>query len=193
MGIQRQETLIHWNFFLSIEEDLDRLGRFVDFSANDETFSIEIARLFLAASAEVDVVMKQLCKAINPESSASSINAYQAEILNALPNFKEFEVTVPRYGLTLKPWTDWGENHPPFWWQDHNKVKHHRHEHFEKGNLKNCLNSIAALYISVLYLYQQQASDGELLQLPSLFNVADRFFGGTQMGRYGHSFKYNLL
>src|SRR5690554_7657503 len=59
VGIQRQETLIHWNFFLSIEEDLDRLGRFVDFSANEESFSIEIARLFLAASAEVDVVLKQ--------------------------------------------------------------------------------------------------------------------------------------
>lgn len=193
MGIQRQETLIHWNFFLSIEEDLDKLGRFVDFSANDEAFSIEITRLFLSASAEVDVVLKQLCKAINPVSMASSINAYQFEIVNALPNFKEFEVTAPRYGLTLKPWTDWGDSHPPFWWQDHNKVKHHRHEHFEKGNLKNCLNSIAALYVSVLYLYQQQASEGELLQLPKLFNVSDRYFGGTQMGRYGHSFKYNLL
>lgn len=193
MGIQRQETLIHWNFFLSIEEDLDRLGRFVDFSANEESFSIEIARLFLAASAEVDVVLKQLCKAMNPNSEASSINAYQSELLTALPNFKEFEVILPRYGLTLKPWTDWKSTHPPFWWQDHNKVKHHRHEHFEKANLKNCLNSIAALYVCVLYLYQQQASEGELLQLPKLFNVADRFFGGTQMGRYGHSFKYNLL
>ena len=152
-----------------------------------------MVRLLLAASAEVDVVMKQLCKAINPESTASSINAYQAEILNIQPNFKEFEVTVPRYGLTLKPWTDWGDNHPPFWWQDHNKVKHHRHKHFEKGNLKNCLNSIAALYISVLYLYQQQVAEGELLQRPRLFNVADKYFGGTQVGRYGHSFKYNLL
>jgi hypothetical protein len=121
-----------------------------------------------------------------------TINAYQIELLHTLHNFKEFEVILPRYGLTLKPWTDWESNRPPFWWQDHNKVKHHRHEHFEKANLKNCLNSIAALYISVLYLYQQQASEGELLQLPKLFNVADRFFGGTQMGRYGHSFKYNL-
>jgi hypothetical protein len=193
VGIQRQETLIHWNFFLSIEEDLDRLGRFVDFSANDDAFSIEIARLFLAASAEVDVVLKQLCKALNPDSEASSINAYQAELLTALPNFQEFEVILPRYGLTLNPWTDWGRNHPPFWWQDHNKVKHHRHEHFDKANLKNCLNSIAALYVSVLHLYEQQASEGELLQLPRLFNVADRHFGGTKMGRYGHSFKYNLL
>ena len=192
MGIQRQETLIHWNFFLSIEEDLDKLGRFVDFSANDEVFSIEIARLFLAAGSEVDVVLKQLCRALNPGSTASSINAYQDELLGVLPAFKEFEVVLPRYGLILKPWTDWRDSHPPFWWQDHNKVKHHRHDHFDKANLKNCLNSIAALYVSVLYLYRQQASQGELLQLPKLFNVADRHFGGTQMGRYGNSFVYNL-
>lgn len=193
MGIRRQKTLTHWNFFLSIEEDLDRLGRFVDFSANDEAFSIEIARLFLASCSEVDVVLKQLCKSLNPNSTASSIGGYQIEILNALPNFKEFEVIIPRYELTLKPWTDWNDNHSPFWWKDHNKVKHHRHKHFDKANLKNCLNSIAALYISVLYLYREHASQGELLQLPKLFNVADRYFGGTQMGRYGHSFVYDLL
>lgn len=192
MAIQRQDTLIHWNFFLSIEEDLDRLGRFVDFSANDETFSIEISRLFLAASAEVDVVLKQLCKKINPQSTASSINAYAAEVLNTLSSFKDFEVTIPQYGLILTPWTDWSNTHPPFWWQDHNKVKHHRHEHFQKANLKNCLNSIAALYVSVLYLYKEEAENGNLLRLPRLFNVGDQFFRGTNMGRYGHSFIYNL-
>lgn len=193
MGIRRQETLIHWNFFLSIEEDLDRLGRFVDFSGNDNSYSIEIARLFLAACSEVDVVLKQLCKALNPNSTADSIHAYHIEIVNTLHNFKEFEVILPRYEMTLKPWTDWTKGQPPFWWNAHNKVKHHRHQHFDKANLKNCLNSIAALYISVLHLYEQQASHGELLQLPKLFNVADRYFGGTQMGRYGHSFVYNLL
>lgn len=192
MSIVRQETLIHWNFFLSIEEDLDKLARFVDFSANDNTYSIEIARLFLAASAEADVVLKQLCKSLNPDSDASSINIYYKYILNNIPRFKDFEVILPRYGLTLTPWTDWNEVHPPFWWQDHNKVKHYRHEHFQKANLKNCLNSIAGLYVSVLYLYKPQAENGELLQLPKLFNVGNAYFGGTMMGRYGHSFKYRL-
>lgn len=193
MGIIRQETLIHWNFFLSIEEDLDRLSRYVDFSANDEVYSIEIARLFLGASAEVDVVLKQLCSALNPGSDASAINSYYSHVTENLPRFKQFEVILPRHGLTLTPWIDWEEGRPPFWWSDHNKVKHHRHEHFQKANLKNCLNSIAALYASVLYLYQPQAENGELLQLPRLFNVGNAYFGGTMMGRYGHSFKYRLL
>ena len=44
MGIKRQETLIHWNYFLSIEEDLYKLQRYVDFTSdNDSTYSLEIA------------------------------------------------------------------------------------------------------------------------------------------------------
>ena len=193
MGIARQETFLHWNYFLAIEEDLDRLSRFVDFSGNDNAYSIEIARLFLSACSEVDVILKQLCEAINQNSTASSINAYFNEIRNVIPQFLTFKVTVPRLGLTLQPWIDWNENQPPYWWQHHNKVKHHRHEHFEQANLKNCLNSIAGLYVAVLYLYQQQAENGELLQFPRLFNVADEHFKGAIMNRFGNSLAYRLL
>jgi hypothetical protein len=193
MGIERQPTLIHWNYFLAIEEDLERLSRFVDFSGNDKVYSIEIARLFMSACAEVDVVLKQLSVAVSPGSNASSINAYFSEIALQIPNFVEFEVTIPRFGLTLHPWQEWRAEHPPFWWQHHNKVKHHRHEHFDKANLKNCLNAVAGLYVAALYLYQPQAEAGELQQIPRLFNVSNNHFGGTSMGRYGHSFRYRLL
>jgi hypothetical protein len=192
MGINRQSTLLHWNFFLAMEEDLERLSRFIDFSGNDDAFSIEIARSFLGSCSEVDVVLKQLCKVINPASTAGNINAYFNEISVAFPNFKTFEVTIPRLGITLQPWVNWDVEQPPFWWQAHNKVKHHRHDHFEKANLKNCINSIAALYVAVLYLYKDEAQAGKLLQLPKLFNVSDAHFGGVQMGRFGNSFKYNL-
>lgn len=192
MGILRQGALIHWNFFLAMEEDLERLSRYIDFSGNDDAFSIEIARSFLGSCSEIDVVLKQLCKSVNPNSTASTINAYLEEILGAFPRFQSFEVTIPRLGLTLHPWEDWAKDSPPFWWQDHNKVKHHRHDHFEKANLKNCINSIAALYVAVLYLYRPQANAGDLLQLPKLFNVSDTHFGGVQMGRFGNSYCYNL-
>jgi hypothetical protein len=192
MGITREETLLHWNFFLALEEDLETLSKYIDFSANDDVYSIEIARLFLNTCSEVDVILKQLCKAINNESNAGSITAYFNEISAVFPQFLDFKVTIPRLGLTLTPWIDWSQDHPTFWWQHHNKVKHHRHENFDKANLKNCLNAVAGLYIAVLYLYQQQAESGDLLQLPKLFNVADEHFGGTKMGRYGHLFIYLL-
>ena len=192
MVIQRQATLIHWNYFLALEEDLERLARFVDFSGNDNAYSIEIARVFLSSCAEVDVILKQLCKALNGASTAGTINAYFPEVTARIPNFVGFEVLIPRFGLTLHPWQDWTGTQPPFWWQHHNKVKHHRHDHFEKANLKNCLNSVAGLYVAVLYLYQQQAEAGELQQLPRLLNVADKYYAGTSVGRYGNSFAYRL-
>jgi hypothetical protein len=192
MGIQRQPSLIHWNYFLAVEEDLQRLARFVDFAGNDDTYSIEIARLFLSSCSEVDVVLKQVCKAVNSASVADSIDQYFPFVTGYFPNFVEFEVKIPRFGLTLRPWQDWKQSQSPFWWQHHNKVKHQRHDHFEKANLKNCINAVAGLYISVLHLYKPQAEAGELQQLPHLLNVADQYFAGTTMGRYGHSFSYRL-
>ncbi|WP_081794589.1 hypothetical protein [Stenotrophomonas sp. RIT309] len=193
MAINRTSALIHWNYFLALEEDLDRLARYVDLSSqNDGTFSIEIARLFLSASAEVDVVLKQISLKHNPVSKASSINAYYPDIVQHCPNFVGFSVLAPRHGLTLNPWASWTDSTPPFWWQDHNKVKHHRHNHFDKATLKNCLNSVAALFVSVIHLYSTEAAQGGLLSIPRIFNVGDAHFGGTSMGRYGHSFHYNV-
>lgn len=194
MSITRLDTRIHWNYFLSVEEDLYRLSRYVDFSKeNDSTFSLEIARILMSASAEVDVILKQLCLVIDSASTANNINQYHDPITTSIPNFKTFKVIVPTQGLELQPWSSWEINKPPLWWTANNKVKHERHEHFEKASLKNCLNSVAGLYISVIHLYHDQANKGELQQLPRLFNVADEHFGGTSMGRYGHSFKYKLI
>lgn len=44
MTIHRAATLGHWNYFLALEHDLDQLSRFVDFSGNDDSYSLEIER-----------------------------------------------------------------------------------------------------------------------------------------------------
>jgi hypothetical protein len=191
MGIQRAAVPSHWNYFIALEEDLDRLTRYVDLAGqNDNTYSIEIARLLLSASAEVDVVLKGLVKKRNVQSLAASINAYHPEVTAKCPNFIRYSVIIPRYGLTLTPWIDWAANSPPKWWSDNNKVKHHRDQYFDLATLKNCLNAVAALMVSVIHLYADEALNGGLLLLPRLFNVGDEHFAGTQMGRFGNSFCY---
>jgi hypothetical protein len=192
MAIDRIPTLGHWNYFLALEDDLNNLSRFVDFSGNDSTYSLEIARLLLGASAEVDVVLKQLCKRFQPDSKASCINSYYPEIISNCPNFINYGIQIPRYGLNLQPWESWLENRPPEWWIAHNKVKHHRDQYFDRGTLKNCLNAMGGLFITVLHLYEQEAANGDLLQFPKLFNVEDRFFKGSRMGRFGNSFVYKV-
>lgn len=126
----------------------------------------------------------------NPQSSAASINAYYPEVVAHCSNFIHYKITIPRYGLTLTPWIDWAASSPPKWWSDHNKVKHHRDQHFDLATLKNCINAVAALMVTVIHLYAEEALNGELLLLPKLFNVGDEHFAGTQMGRFGNSFCY---
>ena len=63
MGIRTQRIEQHWNYFLTIERDVDHLSRYVEFDErNFECFSIEIARVILASGAEVDVVCQQICQ-----------------------------------------------------------------------------------------------------------------------------------
>jgi hypothetical protein len=82
MTITSSTINIHWNYFLSIEYDLEKISRYVEFDKNNfECFSVEISRVILAAGAEVDVVCKKICKNINPSLSNLHINTYR-EIIN---------------------------------------------------------------------------------------------------------------
>lgn len=75
MGITTHKVEPHWNYLFAIESDLERLSRFVEFDErNFDCFSLEISRVLLAAGAEIDVVCKQLCRNVDPTSTAGSIN-----------------------------------------------------------------------------------------------------------------------
>lgn len=169
MGIIQGNSFTHWNYFLTIEEDISHLSRWIEpAEANFNCYSLEIARLLMVTAAEVDVLAKLVCKKINSESTASSINLYQNEIQAQFPGVHNATVLIPKFGLTLKPWDSWSAARtPPFWWQDYNKVKHHRSDHFHKATLKNLLNAVAALLLLEILYYQEQVS--ELTSLSKLF------------------------
>jgi hypothetical protein len=83
----------HWDYFLAIERELEVLSRYVEFDErNFGCFSIEIARVLLAAGSEVDVICKHVCRQINPASTAESIKAYGDQMAAAYPGIPTFEV-----------------------------------------------------------------------------------------------------
>lgn len=185
--------LPHWNFFIALEEDLDRLSRYVEISEiNNAVYSIEIARLFLSACSEIDVVLKQLVQTNNSNSGANSINSYFPEIIEHHPDFLDFEILLPKYNQNLKPWKNWTAGVPPNWWTSHNKVKHHRHTHFQEATLENCLLALSALFICTLYLYKNETINAQLLPSTRLFIAGNEHRGEVAMHRYGMSFSYNL-
>ncbi|MDD5455382.1 MAG: hypothetical protein PHW62_07845 [Candidatus Ratteibacteria bacterium] len=193
MVIQTNKIEVHWNYLLALERDLDEISRYVEFDErNFNCFSIEIARVLLASAAEVDVVCKQICKTLNPKSTADSINKYKHKILVTFPNIPQFQILLPRFGLTLTPWDEWKETTGvPFWWTAYNKIKHHRDSKYDRANLKNALNAVAGLFIMVLYLYKDKAERAELVPSPQLLRV-DEYHGITALGRNGLKTEYNL-
>jgi hypothetical protein len=157
MAIEQQETLLHWNYFLAIESDLEKVSRYIEFTDNNySAYSIELAHLLLTSASEVDVVTKGICRFLVNNNRVQSINAYRTIVTQHLPEFVQEEVFVPRYNITLHPWSNWvnNENQNPLWWRSYNHVKHQRQAHFSDANLKNVLNAVAGLLIAVFYFYR---------------------------------------
>ena len=161
MGIEQKPVTSHWNYFLCIEEDISKLSRWIEPSeSNFDCYSIEIARLLMTTSAEVDVLAKLVCKKINHQSKAKGILQYQNELVSEFPNIYKAKVAVPRFGLELTPWLNWEKNtNPPIWWKANKNVKHHRSEHFSQATLKNLLNAVAGLLLLLVLYYQTDITD----------------------------------
>lgn len=160
MIIATTPSKLHWNYLLALEHDLEQLSRYIEFvEPNYSVYSIELAHLLFAASSEVDVVAKLLCEWFNPNERHENINDYRSRLLIEFPEFPQSEVFVPRYGLSLKPWSNWAENRNPDWWKSYNNVKHRRNEHFHEATLKNSLNALGALLILTVHYYSLLLAD----------------------------------
>jgi len=185
---------VHWNYFLSIESDLERLSRFVEFDeANYDCFSVEISRLLIAAAAETDVVCGQICKTLNPSSTADNIHSYRDEITSTYPAITRLEVLAYRHGVRLNPWRDWElPNGVPTWWTAYNKLKHQRGTEYRLGSLKNVLEAVSGLFVVSLYLYKDKAGLGELVPSPSILRPSEDWFEGVSMGGYESGIVYRL-
>jgi len=179
--IKQSESLLHWNYFIALEADLESLARFIEFvEQNFSTFSIEIARLLQSACSEVDVLAHQLCVHFEPSTKAESIDQYRSILRREIPELESTIVQVPRYGLSLTPWSNWQSNGTPSWWSDHNKVKHRRSEYFGRANLKNVLNASAGLLLLIVCFYRLKTNVKFLDPPPSLF-TPDRSFAAVEL------------
>ncbi|MDB5762390.1 MAG: hypothetical protein JWQ21_1385 [Herminiimonas sp.] len=176
MNIQETRMPHHWNYFLALDDDVVRLSRYVEpAEENFGTYSLEMARVLASAASEVDVVAKQICQKLNPDSTADRMNVYRTEIAAVYPNIFDAQVYIPKFGLTLNPWASWKEDASPVWWKANTNVKHQRHTHFSDASLKNTLDAIAGLFVLLLYFYPEEGRNGQLSPNPSLFRAGPPF------------------
>lgn len=156
MAIPQSAHYIHWNYFLALENDLEKISRFIEFSPdNYGTYSIELAHLFLSASSEVDVLFKSICEIKKPDEARNNIHEYRAITQGNLKEIITERCYIPRYGLAMEPFINWDNNSDknPDWWRSYNNVKHSRNTAFKEANLKNAINSIGALALLNLYYH----------------------------------------
>jgi hypothetical protein len=149
---------IHWNYYIALEADLEKVSRYIEFSVeNEKTYSIELARLLMTASSEVDVVLKMLCGI--KQNRASNITEYHKCISENYPELITEEIFLNRFSMKMQPWINWQniENNPD-WWKSYNNVKHERNNNYFDANLKNTINSVGALLIVLLYYYKNKTN-----------------------------------
>jgi hypothetical protein len=145
---------IYWNYFISIEDDLYKLSRYIEFDIkNEKTFSIELVRLLISSSSEFEVVSKELCAIKCPNDVINNIKDIRSKLLGFYPDIYDLEIIIPRFGLNYKPLINWKNNRNCDWWTSYNDVKHQRNTKYENANIKNVINAIGSLYIINLYYY----------------------------------------
>lgn len=154
----------YWNYFLSLERDLQTIGRYVEFSENNfNVYSVEILKLFLAASSEFEVVLKEIGKKY---AYSKIVNAKHSEDItiktlknfidetNALASMKNAEICLKQFGLFFMPVKEiWDKES---WWKNYNFAKHNRTMNYQKANLSNLLKSMGSLFIANLFLYEKE-------------------------------------
>lgn len=181
MVIKVKPAPLHWNYFLAIEADIERLARYVDFTEdNFKTYSIEMAHLLLAIASEVDVVAKLLCNKVSLRSKADNIEKYRTVLKPMYPKIEQMHIHIPRFGIELNPWDNWKSDKTPNWWSDYNNVKHGRDKYFSQANLENTLNAVGGLFVLLLYYYKELAEVGELIPEPKLFVVHEKFISNYE-------------
>jgi hypothetical protein len=160
MTIQQRPVDSHWNYFIALEQDAERISRFIQFSTkNFEVFSIELARLLFAAASEFEVVGKLLCSTVTYKPAPSGFPPLRQRLNKSFPGLDRTRVFVPRYGLTLEPLKNFGFNKDPDWWVAYSRVKHNRDSDFTLATLGHALNSIAGLLLLLLHLFVARAEN----------------------------------
>ncbi len=174
--IIEEEKRIYWNYFLSLESDLEKLSRYIEFTNNNfQTYSIELAKMLLSVCSEIDVIAKLLCKREDSSKQANNITDYCAILTDKIPPLCMLNVFLPKHGLKLTPWENWQKQSAPDWWHGYNNVKHERNKNYEDANLKNTLNSMSGLFLFLLYLYKDNSYKCQLDPMPALFTLDDQY------------------
>ena len=148
--MERIDLINYWNYFLSVEKDLDCTSQFVEPLGQENTYSFEFAKILILSCTEVESLFKEICSMIENRQVQGCMDTYKACILTAYPKITTATVSVSRWGKTIQPFEGWDLGPLP-WWKDYQVMKHSRAYHFEAATYSNAVYALSALYILIFY------------------------------------------
>lgn len=190
---------VHWDYFLVLESDLVEIFKFVEPSEdNYAAYGVQITKLYLSVSSEIDSVLKELAAFEDPKCAAATKKSPTMDDYRRMAHTNLQEeldlVGVMFLGsdIACEPWNDWWEGEEgnrapsshkhPTWWSDHNKVKHNRACNYDKANLKNLVEAFAGLFIVAACLLRRTCPD--FLSRPTrIVDFQSTRFGRSSLGK----------
>lgn len=139
-----------WNYFLTLEADLENTSRYVEPTQKD-VYSFEFQKIIILTCCEVETAFKYLCNIINDHNNADNILKYREIILSKFPKIQTAEVYIGRANQRVVPFCDWSIQSPE-WWRAYQKIKHDRGKAFSNATYWNAAQALAGLYILIFYL-----------------------------------------
>lgn len=138
--------------FHILSSDLIKLLDYVEPSdQNISTYSHKVYELILRASTEFESNCKLILES-NGFQPSRNLKIKDYFKINEACKLNEYEVIFNAWSpapLNLKPFSVWNTNifTPLTWYQNYNKVKHHRDSEFSLANIENLMNSISAVFV----------------------------------------------
>lgn len=139
-----------WNYYLSLERDLDDTSRYIEPRGQEKVHSFEFAKLLVLSCTELESVLKIICFERTGETKGN-FGQYKETILTNYPNIVFAEVYISRLSKTIRPFEGW-DTGKLSWWSAYVNVKHNREKHFSEATYQNVIYALSALYVSIFYL-----------------------------------------
>jgi hypothetical protein len=185
MHIRYTRPLHHWNYFLSIESDLDLTSKYVELDLeNKKAFSVQFTKIIIEACSEVDVLLSQITRILGQPKTKPNFGDHYTLIKAKAETLISESLEIDKFGITLNPYEEWKDGNEPSWHKAYNNLKHHRGEFYKEGNLENALLSVGALFTSAIHFYQCSASRACKEQCVQLSDVINSLEPKAKLIRY---------
>ena len=167
-----------WSQIISAQlilKDLYEIFNYVEpCNGNKNVYSHRIYELLLRACTEVESNMKGILTANGKFSRTSFTMKNDYFQLEKACQLDKYKIKFSRWkeNVDFTPFSVWNTTayNPLPWYQNYNEVKHDRYNNFQKANLDNLINSIAALLCLLHAQYGEEMADACQLGISAIQN-----------------------